>query len=271
MGRSAYKPYWIKFWIETLDDPKVQILSDHLWRRMIELFLIAGKTNEGGKLPPVEEMAWMLRVSIDQVSDDLQELSKVGCPGHKIIAFKNKAWWVVNFNKRQEPAPSVTRMKQYRERLDDRLLHKSNKNETKTSIKNVPDTETDRKTETNVTETESEPPSPTKPGDWIANFEATDTDRKIFTLPQGTKIEFTLFQYVTIERLSKSYGEDKVIGCLNWALKKGMTPGEAVIAAEKAVPYWTDGLAPNLNTPAKRIAYYTKLAEENHGTKKVEL
>ena len=34
---------WIKLYLEILDDPKMDLLPDWLWRRAIELFLLAGE------------------------------------------------------------------------------------------------------------------------------------------------------------------------------------------------------------------------------------
>ena len=43
--------YWLKLYIEILDDPKMAVLPDRLWRRIIELFLIAKKLHMNGHLP----------------------------------------------------------------------------------------------------------------------------------------------------------------------------------------------------------------------------
>jgi hypothetical protein len=43
--------------IEILDDPKMGCLPNHLWRRAVELFLLAGREGNDGALPPIEEMA----------------------------------------------------------------------------------------------------------------------------------------------------------------------------------------------------------------------
>ena len=59
------KRFWIKLYIEILDDPKMGRLGDDLWRRAAELFLLAGKEGNDGALPPIDEMAWTLRLSED--------------------------------------------------------------------------------------------------------------------------------------------------------------------------------------------------------------
>ena len=53
-------------------------LPNHLWRRAVELFLLAGREGNDGALPPVEEMAWILRLSEDKVLEDLHGLAEVG-------------------------------------------------------------------------------------------------------------------------------------------------------------------------------------------------
>jgi len=42
---------WIKLYHEILDDPKMCKLSDRLYRRVMELFLLAGETNKGEPYP----------------------------------------------------------------------------------------------------------------------------------------------------------------------------------------------------------------------------
>jgi len=49
-----------------------------LWRRPVELFLLAGREGNEGALPPVEEMAWILRLSEDKVLEDLHGLVDLG-------------------------------------------------------------------------------------------------------------------------------------------------------------------------------------------------
>ena len=42
--------YWIKLYYEILDDPKLGKLTDWLFRRAIELFLLAGENDNDGLL-----------------------------------------------------------------------------------------------------------------------------------------------------------------------------------------------------------------------------
>ena len=72
------KRIWVKLYIEILDDPKMGLLPDWLWRRAIELFLLAGENGNDGLLQPVTDLAWRLRVSTEKLTESLQALSEVG-------------------------------------------------------------------------------------------------------------------------------------------------------------------------------------------------
>jgi hypothetical protein len=70
--------YWIKLYHEILDDPKMGRLSDALFRRTIELFLIAGDLNLQGLLPSPADIAWRLRVPEGELEPQMQALRAVG-------------------------------------------------------------------------------------------------------------------------------------------------------------------------------------------------
>jgi len=103
--------YWIKLYHETLYDRKVASLDDHLWRRVIEMFLMAGELDEGGYLPPLDDMSWTLRADKEQLETDLNELTRVG-----ILEFKDDRYFVRKFSIRQEPMPKAEYMRRKRER-----------------------------------------------------------------------------------------------------------------------------------------------------------
>lgn len=107
--------YYIKLYHEILDDPKMGLLPDHLWRRVIELFLIASdSTGRDGYLPDVDAIAWKLRASHDEILADLQAIEPSG-----IICQQNGRWYVTNFVKRQAAVSDAERVKRYRERERD--------------------------------------------------------------------------------------------------------------------------------------------------------
>lgn len=104
--------YWIKLYHEILDDPKMGRLSDHLWRRTIEMFLFAGKEGGNGEVPCIVDMAWSLRTTPAELQADLDELERIG-----IIRQRDGADpFVVHFEERQAPVPPAERKRRQRER-----------------------------------------------------------------------------------------------------------------------------------------------------------
>jgi hypothetical protein len=103
--------YWIKLYLEILEDPKMATLPDRLWRRVIELFLLAGKFGKGGELPETRQLAWVLRISTDELEMDLMQIVNTG-----IIQKTSNGWNVLRFATRQAPASPAKRMKEMRER-----------------------------------------------------------------------------------------------------------------------------------------------------------
>jgi hypothetical protein len=115
--------YWIKLYMEILDDPKMGRLPNHLWRRTVELFLLAGREGDDGALPPVEEMVWILRLSEDKLLEDLHDLAEVGVvhtcvstTGTSTSEADPKKWVVTNFSKRQAAIPVAERVRRLRDR-----------------------------------------------------------------------------------------------------------------------------------------------------------
>lgn len=105
--------YWIKLYHEIIDDPKMATLPDRLWRRTIELFLLAGKlsANKSGELPDTRQLAWLLRLSLDVMQADMAELSTTG-----MVRATPTGWVIANFEKRQKAVDATERSKQFRER-----------------------------------------------------------------------------------------------------------------------------------------------------------
>ena len=102
---------WIKLHIEILDDPKMGRMPDRLFRRTIELFLLAGTCdNNEGILPPVEDMAWLLRIDEATLLEDLMSLQKLN-----IVHEEEPGVWVVtHFAERQDADTSAERVARHR-------------------------------------------------------------------------------------------------------------------------------------------------------------
>lgn len=105
--------YWIKLYHEIVDDPKMGQLPDHLWRRCIELFLIAGEHNQSGQLPNLDDTAWRLRTNSEMLEAELNDLARFG-----ITNLVDGAWQVTKFRERQgkpySMKPDAIRQRNYR-------------------------------------------------------------------------------------------------------------------------------------------------------------
>lgn len=102
----------MKLWFDILRDPKMGMLPDRLWRRVIELFLIAGQRGEEGLLPDVPEIAWQLNRSAQSITNDLEKIRKTGIVDINV----DGVWYVTNFKKRNAPVDSAKRIKDFRQR-----------------------------------------------------------------------------------------------------------------------------------------------------------
>jgi len=104
--------YWIKLYHEILDDAKMGRLPDRLWRRAIELFLMAGEEHDNGALPSLADIAWRLRLDDDALLEDLQALAEVNI----VTQLEDGSWFVTNFADRQSAMSNAERQKRYRDR-----------------------------------------------------------------------------------------------------------------------------------------------------------
>lgn len=101
--------YWMKLYIEILDDPKMATLPDRVWRRVIELFLVAKRLGKEGHLPDTRQVAWMLRMSPDELEADMAQIVHTG-----IIEREVNGWFIPKFAQRQAAVPPAERKAQQR-------------------------------------------------------------------------------------------------------------------------------------------------------------
>ncbi len=104
--------FWIKLYIEFLDDIKIGELPEYLQLRFIKLLLVAKEYDQDGKLPPVSALAWRLRTDAGSMSETLSALGLVGV----VQETDPGSWMVVNFAKRQF-SESYARVKRFRNKL----------------------------------------------------------------------------------------------------------------------------------------------------------
>jgi len=67
---------WFRFYYEVAEDPKVQTLVPRLFKLWINALCLAAKN--GGVVPPVAQMAYMLRMGRARVDYDLAALQRAG-------------------------------------------------------------------------------------------------------------------------------------------------------------------------------------------------
>lgn len=128
--------YWLKLYIEILDDPKMQTLPDRLWRRIIEIFLIGKRMGKDGWIPDIRQLAWMLRMPIEDLSHDMQQIEATG-----IIVPAINGWFIPNFLKRQGPSDAAERKRQQREREHSRQYYGIVTDESRTVTQKTEDRE----------------------------------------------------------------------------------------------------------------------------------
>ena len=112
--------YWAKVWIEILYDYKMASMSDHLWRRTIELVLLAKERNAEGYLPKLEEMAFKLRTNAEILEAELNDLA-----GFEIAERRQDGWYLINFADRQGKMEVAERVARHRDREKKREYNES--------------------------------------------------------------------------------------------------------------------------------------------------
>jgi hypothetical protein len=187
---------WMKIYFEILDDPKMTTLPDFLYRRTIELFLLAGRNGDDGKLQPVSHMAWMLRVDEKRLADNLRSLEKIGV----VAETEPGQWVVVNFAKRQAAEDSTERVRAFRERKKKEI---------------VPETPMERDGNDNVTERYTDQ----------NKKKILNTEREIDD-PVAQKLDTCKFPLnpnagVIIQGWKDDFPDDVIIRAIDWAKQHG--------------------------------------------------
>ena len=220
--------YWFKLYHEILDDPKMGQLSDRLYRRCIELFALAGDYDQGGLLPEIEDIAWRLRLPVDELQKDIAELQS---PKLNIITQNDNGLYVTNFSKRQEPISDAQRIKSFRERKQKEKYYgnePSNEDETHRYTDIDTESDTDKEVEeenTNINGNDGNSNSP-KPNIWklLLSYGVNRNPR----VEQIVKQPFMTPEYLRahVKALNrKGYEMPQYAGMLVVQLETGVDPG----------------------------------------------
>lgn len=128
---------WFRLDDDVVNDPKVQNLSDGLFRAWVNILCIASKND--GVLPPLRDVAFTLRMKEAAAAGVLSKLHLAGLLDKTEISFKPHNWEGRQF-KSDRDATAAERSKRYRDGKRDR--HASvTRDATETS--HLPEAETD--------------------------------------------------------------------------------------------------------------------------------
>ena len=128
---------WFRFYDDAVNDPKVQRLAGEKFKAWVNLLCLASK--HGGKLPPLTDIAFTLRLSEDKISAILNEFCAAGLLDPVEVDGAPMSYEPHNWSGRQFKSDvSNERVKRYRQR-------KCNVTDTVTVTPPETDTETEQK------------------------------------------------------------------------------------------------------------------------------
>ena len=230
---------WVKLYVEILDDHKMALLPDNIFRTCVNLIALAGRVDDAGRLGCTEEIAYALRLSHEQARADLEELRKV-----RVTNEKKGVWYLKNFDKRNERPPSSQR-DAVKQRVQKHREIKAVLEEVK-QIGNDPvtklhDVGNDPRIDKNRVEEirEEKPYGADAPAEIPEKKPEPLSDGQVqFLKAFGAKQFKTHVQREAVLKLETTYGAPKLAECAAWASKRGMNMGAAVISIEKAIKNW---------------------------------
>ena len=255
------KLYWIKLYIEVLDDFKMCELDSDTWRHAIELFLIAGEHNRAGALPSIDYIAWKLRMSQEEILAALTTLEQLGITSRDELG----NWIVTHFARRQGAISGADRSRAFRNRREDRDDDcYADRDEEETNRRA---SVTDQRDESTLdTDTESDKDSET---DQVCDSQIPACD--VHTPGQTYfarlyKSQPTPSQLLTLAQLEKTHGYYRLTQVIDWAISSGIPPGRALRAIRTAITAWSDHPPPPRSAGhARRTGALEKLRKELSG------
>jgi hypothetical protein len=169
---------WIKLYIEMLDNSRVGMLPDWVFRRFIQFLLVAGECDHEGLLEPVPQLAWRLRSSQDDMLNALRTLRETG-----MVAETPDGWKVVNFAKRQAVLTSTERSRNSRNRNDHAAKRCNDRSEVAAGDSTSTSTSSSDSEEEGFQREEEQSALPGSPGEALLN-----PDLQIYQVVTGGRI-----------------------------------------------------------------------------------
>ena len=69
---------WFRFYADEINDPAIQSLPGDIFKTWVNCLCVAARYKNNGILPPISELAWLIRVGKDTVIDHLEKLISRG-------------------------------------------------------------------------------------------------------------------------------------------------------------------------------------------------
>lgn len=155
MSNSKDPMPWLKLWHNYLDSAKVQSVTEALRARYVALLCVTCRCDLGGALPDICQTAFMLRMTVTQLQESLDELVKA-----KLIDKNGKHYRIHDWSDWQgEKSPGAIRQKRYRQRRN--AGHNAKRNALRNALRNAPSNALRQEEEKEKDkEEEGNPPSP---------------------------------------------------------------------------------------------------------------
>ena len=120
--------YFIKLPHNLLDNQAKASLSDRLWRRLVECYLAAGRLDEGGFLPEIDNLAWTLHLDPHDLVADLNALVAKGFLDLRPYPLGPERFFILDFETTQMSQSKAAKAKRA-QREKEKVTKKKNNNE----------------------------------------------------------------------------------------------------------------------------------------------
>jgi hypothetical protein len=116
-GKAPRSNPWFRFYSEALNDPKVQALAGDLFKAWVNLLALSNMDRSGqGRLPPLKDIAFHLRLSLDEANNYVNELIERELLDQSPEGLVPHNWEVRQF----KSDCSTARVRKHREKQSDR-------------------------------------------------------------------------------------------------------------------------------------------------------
>ena len=134
---------WFRFYSDALDNPKVQRLPAELFKTWVNLLCLANRSKDRGELPPLEDIAFGLRMAPEQVQAALAELKGRGLLTERDGTFTPHDW---EEHQHRSDTPEAAAERKRRQRDRERKVSQGSHSDNTVTV-TPPDTDTEEEKE----------------------------------------------------------------------------------------------------------------------------